>query len=288
LHNFFAGQSSEIDSVVLKRDGVFLAELKHVWDPVVGGREGDWKAIREDGSEIALYPDRPNPIKQVQRNYHCWKEWCQHLANEISAGLVRAEPMDWCEVFTYVVLYPDLPPGSEFDVEDWPVQVVGLPTFLTALTFRSSERIDLSHQEMTRIPEIMGLTRWRAVRSTKRLKRWHPVPFAALVARGHTLSAPLFRLDAIGENGVKVGREPGNDLIIDDATVSRRHAELLCDQGRWMVRDLGSTSGTFVSFTGDPDAESKVVGTEFALQNNSIVRFGPAAYTLLLQKGEER
>ena len=58
--------------------------------------------------------------------------------------------------------------------------------------------------------------------------------------------------------------------------------------GRWIVRDLGSTSGTFVSYTGDPDTESRVVDTEFALQNNSIVCFGPAAYTLLLLKGEEQ
>ena len=54
LHNFFAGQSNEIDLVVLKRDGIFLTELKHVWDPIVGNREGDWKAIREDGSEVIL------------------------------------------------------------------------------------------------------------------------------------------------------------------------------------------------------------------------------------------
>jgi hypothetical protein len=286
LHNFFAGPSNQIDLVVLKRDGIFLAEFKRVWDPVIGGREGDWKAIRKDGSEVALNPDRPNPFKQVQRNYNRWKEWNQSHAGEISASLVRAAPPDWSEVFTYIVLYPDLPPGSEIDIGDWPVQASGLPSFLTALTVRSSERIDLAHQEMTRIPELLGLSRWQAVRPTKRLAGWHPVPFATLVARGHTLSAPLFRLDAVGQDAVAVGREPGNDLIINDATVSRRHAELLRHQGRWVVRDLGSTSGTFVSYTGDPNTESRVAGTEFALQNNSIVRFGPAAYTLLLQKGE--
>ena len=288
LHNFFAGQGSEIDLVVLKRGGVFLAELKRVWDPVIGGREGDWRAIREDGSKIALNPDRPNPFRQVQRNYNRWKEWAQSHAGEVAAGLVRADPTDWSEVFTYVVLYPDLPAGSELDIGDWPVQAVGLPAFLAALTVRSSERLDLSHQEMTRIPQLLGLTRWHAPHPTKRLARWRPVPFAALVARGHALSPPLFRLDAIGQGGIAVGREPGNDLIIDDVTVSRRHAELVCDKGRWVVRDLGSTSGTFVSYTGDPDTESRVVDTEFALQNNSIVRFGPAAYTLLLQKGEEQ
>lgn len=285
LHNFFAGQGNQIDLVVLKRDGVLLAELKHIWDPVVGGCEGDWKAIREDGSEIVLNPDRPNPFKQVQRRFHRWKEWCQSHADEIVAGLVRAEPMDWSEVFTYIVLYPDLPSESEIDIGEWPVQAVGLPAFLAALTTRSSERVDLSHQEMTRIPELLGLSRWQAARPTRRLAGWQPMPFATLVARGHALSVPLFRLDATGQDSVAVGREAGNDLIIDDATVSRRHAELRCRQGSWVVRDLGSTSGTFVSYAGDPEAESRVVGEEIALQNNSIVRFGPAAYTLLLQGG---
>lgn len=288
LHNFFAGQGNEIDLVVLKRDGVFLAELKHVWDCVVGGREGDWKAIRDDGSEIALNPDRPNPFKQVQRNYHRWKEWCQVHAGEISAGLVRAQPMDWSEVMTCVVLYPDLPPGSEIDIGDWPVQAVGLPAFLAALTIRSSDKVDLSHQEMSRVPRLMGLTQWQTVRPTKRLLGWHPSPFTVLVARGHTLSAPLVRLDEMGKDVVTVGREPENDLIIDDLTVSRRHAEVFRRDERWAVRDLGSTSGTFVSYAGDPGTESQVTGREFALQNNSIVRFGPAAYTLLVQEGEER
>ena len=72
LHNFFAGQSNEIDLVVLKHDGVFLAELKHVWDHIAGGREGDWRAIREDGTQVLLNPDRPNPFKQAQRNYYSW------------------------------------------------------------------------------------------------------------------------------------------------------------------------------------------------------------------------
>jgi hypothetical protein len=287
LHNFFAGQSSEIDLVVLKRGGVFLAELKHVWDPVVAGREGDWKVIRVDGEEVVLNPDRPNPYKQAQRNYYHWKEWCQSHAGEIGAGLVRSQPMDWAEVMTYVVLYPDLPAGSEIDIGDWPVQVVGLPTFLAALTMCSSNKVALSHQEMSRIPQLVGLERWQAARPTKRLSGWQSAPFTVLVARGHTLSSPLLRLDEIGKDVITVGRELENDLLIDDPTVSRHHAELCRRDGRWVVCDLDSTSGTFVSYSGDPGEESQVLGGGVALQNNSIVRFGPAAYTLLLQESEE-
>jgi pSer/pThr/pTyr-binding forkhead associated (FHA) protein len=94
-------------------------------------------------------------------------------------------------------------------------------------------------------------------------------------------------LDEVGRDVVTVGREPENDLLIDDPTVSRHHAEMCRRDRCWVVRDLGSTSGTFVSYGGVPGEESRVQNSEFALQNNSIVRFGPAAYTLLLQEGEE-
>jgi len=284
LHNFFAGQSNEIDLVVLKRDGVFLAELKHVWNHVVGRREGNWKATREDGTEIILNPDRPNPFKQVQRNYYSWKEWCQTNAEEISTGLVRPRPMDWTDVMSYIVLYPDLPPDSQIDIGNWPVQAVGLPVFLMALTMRSSNKVDLSRQEMSHIPQLIGLQQWRLIQPTEKLSDWQPTLFAALVARGHTLSVPLLRLDEINQEVITVGREPENDLIIADPTVSRRHAQLYRHGERWVVRDLDSTSGTFVSYGGNLDAEFRVLGREFALKNNSIVRFGPAVYTLLLHK----
>jgi hypothetical protein len=287
LHNFFAGQSNEIDLVVLKHDGVFLAELKHVWDRIVGGREGYWKAIREDSTEFILNPDRPNPFRQAQRNYYSWKNWCLDHIGEISTGITRSYPMDWSDVMTYVVLYPDLPAASQVDIGDWPVRAVGLPTFLMALTMRTSKKVNLSRQEMDRIPQLIGLKRWRPMRSTGKLSDWQPKPFTALAARGHTLSVPLFRLDRVNTKVITVGREPGNDLIISDPTVSRHHAQLYHQNGHWIVNDLESTSGTFVSYSGNPKKESQVQGREFALKNHSIVRFGPAAYTLLLHESSE-
>jgi len=287
LHNFFAGRSNEIDLVVLKQDGVFLAELKHVWDHIVGRREGDWKAIHEDGSEVILNPDRPNPFKQAQRNYHSWKNWCQAHAEEIISDAARPHPTDWSDVMTCIVLYPDLPEGSNVDIGDWPVQALGLPAFLFALVSRSSSKVKLSRQEMSRIPQLMGLKRWQLAHPTQILSDWQPAPFAALVARGHTLSESLFRLDEVNKESVTVGREAGNNLIITDPTVSRHHAELYRCNGRWVVRDLNSTSGTFVGYKGNPDDEVRIRVREFALKDNSIVRFGPAAYTLLLHERDE-
>jgi serine phosphatase RsbU (regulator of sigma subunit) len=41
---------------------------------------------------------------------------------------------------------------------------------------------------------------------------------------------------------------PAVQLVLDHHTVSRRHAEMVCDPfGRWWIRDLGSTNGTLVN-----------------------------------------
>ena len=43
-----------------------------------------------------------------------------------------------------------------------------------------------------------------------------------------------------------VGREPECTVPIDDRRVSRRHAEIFPEQGRWWIEDLASSNGTFV------------------------------------------
>lgn len=44
-----------------------------------------------------------------------------------------------------------------------------------------------------------------------------------------------------------IGRTNGNDLIISGKTVSRRHARLWFDNGRWYIADMQSANGTFVN-----------------------------------------
>lgn len=42
------------------------------------------------------------------------------------------------------------------------------------------------------------------------------------------------------------GRRPDSDIFLDDVTVSRRHAEFVRREGRFLVRDVGSLNGTYV------------------------------------------
>jgi serine/threonine protein kinase len=44
-----------------------------------------------------------------------------------------------------------------------------------------------------------------------------------------------------------IGRTSGNDLIISGRTVSRRHARLWFDSGRWILEDLQSANGTLIN-----------------------------------------
>lgn len=73
----------------------------------------------------------------------------------------------------------------------------------------------------------------------------------------------------LGKAALVVGRDKGAGVVIPDAyeAVSRKHAELVLDKGRWFVRDLGSSNGTFV--------DGKKVGHELVGVNaRTEVRLG--------------
>lgn len=52
---------------------------------------------------------------------------------------------------------------------------------------------------------------------------------------------------ALSGNRITVGRGLDNDIVLEDASVSRHHAELAREGGKLEVRDLGSTNGTWVN-----------------------------------------
>jgi hypothetical protein len=46
---------------------------------------------------------------------------------------------------------------------------------------------------------------------------------------------------------VTVGRDVNNDVVLNDAEVSRNHARLTAQSGGYLIEDLASTNGTFVN-----------------------------------------
>ena len=55
------------------------------------------------------------------------------------------------------------------------------------------------------------------------------------------------RTTIVGSTGAVIGRSRECDVVLDDANVSRRHAELRPSGGAWIVIDLGSTNGVKVN-----------------------------------------
>jgi pSer/pThr/pTyr-binding forkhead associated (FHA) protein len=44
-----------------------------------------------------------------------------------------------------------------------------------------------------------------------------------------------------------IGRDISNDIVINDAEVSRKHVRLTVQGERYVIEDLGSTNGTFIN-----------------------------------------
>jgi pSer/pThr/pTyr-binding forkhead associated (FHA) protein len=66
---------------------------------------------------------------------------------------------------------------------------------------------------------------------------------ALLVVRYGPTAGARFLLDA---DVTTVGRHPGNDIFLDDVTVSRKHAQFVRAAQGFAVRDVGSLNGTYV------------------------------------------
>lgn len=51
----------------------------------------------------------------------------------------------------------------------------------------------------------------------------------------------------LGPDTTRAGRDPEAPIFLDDVTVSRDHAGFVVEDGQAIVRDLGSTNGTYVN-----------------------------------------
>jgi len=70
---------------------------------------------------------------------------------------------------------------------------------------------------------------------------------------------------------LRVGRLAPFELILDDPSVSRKHAEVAWGGDGWVVRDQDSTNGTYRNGT-------RLVPGDHALSARDIVQFGKVAF----------
>ena len=52
---------------------------------------------------------------------------------------------------------------------------------------------------------------------------------------------------ATEKKSIVIGREAGCDIVLEDRTVSRRHAEIEVGEDAVVLKDLGSSNGTYVN-----------------------------------------
>ncbi len=89
---------------------------------------------------------------------------------------------------------------------------------------------------------------------------------------------------------VKLGRHSDNDIILKDLKASRSHAEILFDQGRYILKDLKSQNGVFLNNQRIVEAEIKS-GDYFSIGSTVfkfVERIQPTAQSLVEIQGIEK
>ncbi len=74
----------------------------------------------------------------------------------------------------------------------------------------------------------------------------------------------------LGFEPTSIGRHDDNEIILPDVQVSRHHAEIVMQGGRWVIADLGSANGTFVN-------GEKLTGPR-VLNHGDLVRVGQTQF----------
>lgn len=69
------------------------------------------------------------------------------------------------------------------------------------------------------------------------------VPYQLVMHAGPTPDKTF----TLSKTELYIGRDISNDIVINDAEVSRKHVRMILQAGQYVLEDLGSTNGTFVN-----------------------------------------
>jgi hypothetical protein len=119
-----------------------------------------------------------------------------------------------------------------------------------------------------RDPASSGRGRGRSA-PTERLRR-PPELLAWLIMKEGTRIGQVFPLDA---EATEIGRDAGNNIVLDDTKVSGFHAKIKVEEGKkLMVWDLASANGTFVN--------DEPVTAPVEIKENDAVKLGTTVLVL--------
>jgi pSer/pThr/pTyr-binding forkhead associated (FHA) protein len=71
-----------------------------------------------------------------------------------------------------------------------------------------------------------------------------PTDTAVLIVRSGPQAGDRFTL---GDGTIRLGRHPDSEIMLDDITVSRRHASITRTANGYVVTDAGSLNGTYLN-----------------------------------------
>ena len=78
-----------------------------------------------------------------------------------------------------------------------------------------------------------------------------------------SLKGRPIRSYTFNKKDVSIGRDPGSDIFLDNAGISRQHARIERTPGGYVVEDLGSANGTFIN---DSQVQKEFVGHDDVVQ----------------------
>ena len=129
--------------------------------------------------------------------------------------------------------------------------------------------------DVTIVPDATLALHAIAVETRARLRGGETLastPARGLAAQFDSAPAAFLIVDGdrhvtLDEPVISIGRRVENQIVLDDPRISRTHAQIRPRFGRWMIFDLGSSSGTRVN--GEPVAE-------WALKPGDVIDLGGA------------
>lgn len=160
LANFNVGGRT-IDLAVIKHDAIFIIELKHCDGKIFGGVNGPWYVESANNERKRLNPGRKNPYNQVISYYYSMINFLKEHSGEILTEH-KANQVNFRSCRRVVVIAPRIEEGSEIEL-DWKVELKGLDELPAFLVTERSAEINLTHEEMLAIPDLLGCTRWKDI-----------------------------------------------------------------------------------------------------------------------------
>ncbi|HUS57806.1 MAG TPA: FHA domain-containing protein, partial [Planctomycetota bacterium] len=93
----------------------------------------------------------------------------------------------------------------------------------------------------------------------------------ALIQKSGSANEQVIKL---GSELVIIGRNPSCKIRLDDPGVSRNHAEITHADGKWFVRDLGSSNGTIIN-------DKLTRAQKVQINSGDVLRLGQTTFTFV-------